>query len=89
MKYQRACASASRILGVLGVAIFIMAIVVRYALVGWTFCLFGGNPPTSVAHVVLGANTLILIALLFRSQTSCNCNCEKQPTDQPNPKQEK
>jgi hypothetical protein len=59
---------ASRIVGALGVAVFLLAIIVRYQ-VGESIHLLGIK--TCSSHLVLGANTLILIALLLRTQEPC------------------
>jgi hypothetical protein len=56
--------SASRIVGSLGVAVFLMAIIVRFQ--GGAIRLWGSMTPSS--HLVMGANTLLLIALLLRTQ---------------------
>ena len=56
--------SASRIVGSLGVAVFLLAIIVKFA--GGIIHLLGTT--TTSAHLVLGANSLILIALLLRTQ---------------------
>lgn len=57
--------SASRIVAALGVAVFLLAIVARFQ--GGQSIHFLGII-TSTSHLVLGANTLLLIALLLRTQ---------------------
>ena len=56
---------ASRIVGSLGVFVFLLAIVLRL-MVGPNLNLFGIS--TSPSHLVLGANSLLLLALLLRTQ---------------------
>jgi hypothetical protein len=56
--------SASRIAASLGVFVFLLAIIVRFQ--GGQIHLLG--IVTTSAHMVLGANTLLLIALLLRTQ---------------------
>ena len=82
------CASASRIVGVLGVAVVVLAILVKYATCRQTIGLCGIQ--IGAAHLVLGANTLLLLALLIRPQSGCTCcksssccDSEKKSTDQP------
>lgn len=55
----------SRVVGSLGVFVFLLAIILRFA-VGPIIPLLGIT--TSPTHLVLGANSLILIALLLRTQ---------------------
>jgi len=52
--------------GLLGVAVFLFAVIMRLATAQSTIHLLGFS--ICASHLVLGANTLILIALLFRSQ---------------------
>jgi len=81
------CASASRIIGVLGVAVVVLGILVKYASCRPTIGLCGIQ--IGAAHLVLVANTLLLIALLIRPQGSCTCksgsccDSDKKSTDQP------
>jgi hypothetical protein len=56
--------SASRIVASLGVAIFLLAIIVRFQ--GGRVSLLGMM--TTSAHLVLVSNTFLLIALLLRTQ---------------------
>jgi hypothetical protein len=57
--------SVSRIVGSLGVFVFLLAIILRFQ-GGQSIHLLGIM--TSTSHLVLGANTLLLIALLLRTQ---------------------
>jgi len=65
------CACAGRIVGLLGVVAVILAVILKFTSARPTINLLGIQ--TSPSHLVLGANTLILIALLFRPQGDCNC----------------
>jgi len=56
---------ASRVVASLGVFVFLLAIIVRF-LAGRSISLLGVT--TDASHLVLGANTLLLIALLLRTQ---------------------
>ena len=60
--------SVSRIVGSVGVFVFLLAIILRLG-AGTSIHLLGIT--TSASHLVLGANTLILIALLLRTQEPC------------------
>jgi hypothetical protein len=56
--------SASRIVGSLGVALFLLGIIVKFQ--GGQIHLLGTM--TTSAHLVLVSNTILLIALLLRTQ---------------------
>ncbi|MEI8315811.1 MAG: hypothetical protein WCG79_10215 [Verrucomicrobiota bacterium] len=74
------CACAGKMVGLLGVAIVIVAVVLKLTAARSAVNLCGIQ--TCASHLVLGANTLILIALFFRPQGSCGCksdsDCEKK-----------
>jgi len=86
-KVSCVCASASRIIGAVGLAVVVLAILVKYAACRPIFSLCGTQ--TTSSHMVLGANTLLLLALLIRPQGSCTCksgsccDSDKKSTDQP------
>ena len=65
------CACAAKIVGVLGVLVVVLAVIMKYATPGPALHLLGVE--TSATHLILGGNTLILIALLFRPQGGCTC----------------
>ena len=65
------CTSAARIIGVLGVAVVVLAILVKYAACQPTIGLCGIQ--IGGAHLMVGANTLLLLALLIRPQGNCTC----------------
>ena len=66
-----ACSSASGIVGVLGVLVVVLAVILRLRM-GQDILLFGVH--TCASHLLLVANTLILLALFFRYQ----CNSEQK-----------
>ena len=57
------CSSASGIVGGLGILVLIVAIILRVVM-GQGIHLFGFQ--TCASHIVLGANTLLLLALVIR-----------------------
>ncbi|MEI6564595.1 MAG: hypothetical protein WCO42_09860 [bacterium] len=59
------CSSASGVVGVLGVLVIVLAIILRL-LMGQNIHLFGIQ--TCASHLLIGANTLLLLALFLRSQ---------------------
>ena len=76
MKCPCACAGVSRIIGLLGVAVFVVAIIMKFIATRSTINLLGIQ--TSASHLVLGAHALILTALLFRSNDSNSCDCDDE-----------
>ena len=78
------CACASRLVGLLGVALVIVAVILKFTATRSLINVFGIQ--TCVSHLVLAANTMILIALLFRRSGDCgcksgessDCGCEKK-----------
>lgn len=60
-----ACSSASGIVGWLGVLVVIAAVVLRLQM-GQDIRLLGVH--TCASHLILAANTLILLAIFFRNQ---------------------
>lgn len=60
-----ACSSASGMVGVLGVLVAVAAAILRVKM-GQDIYLFGVH--TCASHILIVANTLILLALFFRCQ---------------------
>ena len=86
------CACATKIVGLLGVLVVVLAVVMKFATCKSSINLCGIQ--TCASHLVLGANTLILIALFFRPQGSCSCKsgscCDREKGNSANqPTQEK
>ena len=81
------CACAAKIVGVLGVLVVVLAVILKFATTGPTLHLLGVE--TGATHLILGGNTLILIALFFRPQGSCTCQsgscCESEKGNSGNP----
>ena len=78
------CACAAKMVGLLGVVVVALAVVLKFTVATKTVINLCGIQ-TCASHLILAANTLILIALLFRPQGSCgcksdssNCDCEKK-----------
>ena len=65
------CSCASKLVGLLGVALAIVAVIVKFTATRSLINVFGIQ--TCVSHLLLGANTMILIALLFRRSGDCGC----------------
>ena len=70
------CAGASRIVGVLGVVFVAVAILVK--LFDPKGCLHLLNLDIPSNHLLIGANTLMLIAMLFRPSATGSCECDKE-----------
>ena len=78
------CSCASKLVGLLGVALAIVAVIVKFTSNRPLITVFGIQ--TCASHLLLVANTMILIALLFRRSGDCgcksgessDCGCEKK-----------